>query len=277
MAFHGGGGGIGGAINTGISGVTSNTGGGGGGDPLGDLFGFAELGIGLGAGFGSQELANSTAQDFAKIQRRFAKKQYGTRYQITMNDLRAAGLNPLLAMNPGVAGSPLGAQTAAAGNPAGAAGASAGAAASAARASGVRARTEQKKVDARLAHEVDLMDSQRGQADAARDRFRSEQGLFDTRRDLLQQDLPAARLRANFDRRHPEAVNYGRGVEHYGSAGPIGSLMGPIGSGLTSAADFASSFARWAADLQKRSGGGTKHRPGQSMKDRAEANRKRRR
>jgi len=52
---------------------------------------------------------NQRAKEAAEEQMRFQREMYGSRYQMTMADMKKAGLNPILAYQSGVGGSPSGA------------------------------------------------------------------------------------------------------------------------------------------------------------------------
>lgn len=68
----------------------SGGGGGGGGNLLGEA-------LNIGASFGLSELTGSQQLGSAKQVRRFSKQQRATAYQVAVNDLKNAGLNPILA------------------------------------------------------------------------------------------------------------------------------------------------------------------------------------
>lgn len=60
--------------------------------------------IGAGAVIGGQILANRANKDIAKGANDFTRSTYQNRYQWTMDDMRAAGLNPMLAYQLGAGG-----------------------------------------------------------------------------------------------------------------------------------------------------------------------------
>jgi len=64
--------------------------------------------IGAAAAIGGGLLGAGANRAEASKQRDWAAQQYGQRYQVTMNDMRAAGLNPMLAYSQGVGTSPTG-------------------------------------------------------------------------------------------------------------------------------------------------------------------------
>lgn len=61
--------------------------------------------VGLGVDIGSQAYAGAQAKAASVRARRFTERMYKSRYQNSMADMRAAGINPLLAGGPGAAGS----------------------------------------------------------------------------------------------------------------------------------------------------------------------------
>lgn len=65
--------------------------------------------VGAGLDFFGGLLQNSANADEAARNRRFVAAMYKKRYQNTMEDMRKAGLNPVLAMNSGIVGSSPGA------------------------------------------------------------------------------------------------------------------------------------------------------------------------
>ncbi len=64
--------------------------------------------IGAAASLGGGILGASQAKQESSKQRDWAAQQYGQRYQVTMSDMRQAGLNPMLAYSQGVGTSPTG-------------------------------------------------------------------------------------------------------------------------------------------------------------------------
>ena len=71
--------------------------------------GLAAGALGAGASLAGGILANSASAKSAKLQMQFQEKMFRNRYRMTMADMRAAGLNPILAGNMGVGTSPTGA------------------------------------------------------------------------------------------------------------------------------------------------------------------------
>ena len=68
--------------------------------------------IAAAAAVGGGILGNRAAASQASQARDFSAEQYATRYRTTMNDMRKAGLNPMLAYSQGVGTSPSGAMAA---------------------------------------------------------------------------------------------------------------------------------------------------------------------
>lgn len=66
--------------------------------------------IGAGAGLIGSAISAAKAKKEAARQRSWAETMYGKRYQMTMADMRAAGLNPILAYKTGVGSVPSGAR-----------------------------------------------------------------------------------------------------------------------------------------------------------------------
>jgi len=66
----------------------------------------AAAAIGAGAGLIGGIMQNNAAKSAAKKQMEFQKHMYRHRYQYTMQDMKGAGLNPILAYQTGVGGSP---------------------------------------------------------------------------------------------------------------------------------------------------------------------------
>ncbi len=60
---------------------------------------------GIFSAFGASQ-QNKAAKKAAEAQMNFQREMYGSRYQMTMKDMRAAGLNPILAYKQGVGSSP---------------------------------------------------------------------------------------------------------------------------------------------------------------------------
>lgn len=71
-----------------------------------DLSSFIQAGIGWLGG----ELQNRRAADSAEAANTFSAQQFATRYQTTVNDMKAAGLNPMLAYSQGGGSPPSGVQ-----------------------------------------------------------------------------------------------------------------------------------------------------------------------
>ncbi len=68
--------------------------------------------IGAAAAIGGGILGNAAARSEASRNRDWQAQMYGQRYQITMDDMRRAGLNPMLAYSQGVGSSPSGSMAA---------------------------------------------------------------------------------------------------------------------------------------------------------------------
>lgn len=65
-------------------------------------FGAGAAGIGAAGGIIGSAISAAFAAKQAKLQRAFQKEMYQNRYQYTMDDMRSAGLNPILAYQQGV-------------------------------------------------------------------------------------------------------------------------------------------------------------------------------
>lgn len=65
--------------------------------------------IGGGLSYLGGEQASKRTRNSLREQMEFQERMYGTRYQTTMRDMRAAGLNPMLAYQTGVGSTPSGA------------------------------------------------------------------------------------------------------------------------------------------------------------------------
>ena len=66
--------------------------------------------VAAGAGLIGSAISAARARKEAAKQRAWAEDMYGRRYQMTMNDMRMAGLNPILAYKTGVGSVPSGAR-----------------------------------------------------------------------------------------------------------------------------------------------------------------------
>ena len=172
--FDGGGGGFGGNL-------ISN--GGGTGFDLGDA-------VGIGGSFGLNEITTSAQQQAAKQVRRFSKKQRGTAYQVAVQDLKAAGLNPIIAAG-ATPTSGLGITQAQVSDYAGAV------------AGGSRAASaaKQQRLSAKLNEQQrKLLGQQANTSSEQANRERATTTLIGKQGDILREQVHSARVRGQFDR-----------------------------------------------------------------------------
>lgn len=210
------------------------SGGMGGGDPW--TQGFIAIGGTTAAGVGAM-LQQSANQDAAKAQRRWSKMMYENRYRMTMQDMAAAGLNPILAARTGgfgVGGIPgVGIPPSANMGQAVAQGMSAGAQLG-------QTVTSARRLNKLVKLEADKLRFEQANLEEGAFRNRMEGMAADARRRLTDVEtslaatqLPSARAAARFDATRAGTTfrQIGRAGEHLGKALPgIGILVGPRGN-----------------------------------------------
>lgn len=145
----------------------------------------------------------------ASITRKWAEHMRATAYQATMKDMRKAGLNPILVSRSNPTTAPSGAMAVAP---------DFGQAMSAGLGSGTSAKGVALK-DEKVKHEIDLLNSQRMQADATQHNQQAQatKQIYENR---------GNQSRAEFDAANPRLIKENRRAELIGGAAQ--SYLGPI-------------------------------------------------
>lgn len=133
--------------------------------------------------------ANKRARQFgrrqAKLSRQFSERMSSTAYQRSVADLRAAGLNPILAYQQGGASSPSSAM---------------GSAPQMDTAGMAQGATSAAQLALRGKAEVDLLRAQRYRETLAGENLHMQSRKLNIERELLESELPAATAKEQFDK-----------------------------------------------------------------------------